>query len=241
MKYRLALLASSALLLTAADFWNSKAYTEWGDKDLQKIMTDSPWAKRTAVLSLEGPSAPAVGGPTPSRGKGGPAAGGDDSSAPSPLSEKGGGGGGGGAVQMPSAEVVVSWATALPIKEAIAKAKYGKEVAISPEAKTFLEREEQYYIVEVTPFPFRGRSGDEFRAALAKSAVLNIKGKDSIHAMDVQVNPRGKTLDLYFLFPRQRVLTLEDTEVEFNAKAGDVPIKQRFKLKDMVFSGKLAL
>ena len=240
MKHCLALLASSALLLTAADFWNSKAYTEWGDKDLQKIMTDSPWAKRTAVLSLEGPSAPAVGGATPSRGKGGPAAGGDDSSPPAPLSEKGGGGGG-GAVQMPSAEVVVSWATALPIKEAIAKAKYGKEVATSPDAKTFLEREEQFYIVEVTPFPFRGRSGDEFRSALAKSAVLNIKGKDSIHAMDVQVNPRGRTLDLYFLFPRQRVLTLEDSEVEFNAKAGDVPIKQRFKLKDMVFSGKLAL
>jgi hypothetical protein len=240
MKYRLALLASSALLLTAADFWNSKAYTEWSDKDLKKIMTDSPWAKRTAVLSAEGPSAPSIGGPTPSRGKGGPAAGGDDSSAPAPLSEKGGGGGG-GAVQMPSAEVVVSWAMSVPIKQAIAKAKYGKEVATSPEAKAFLEREEQFYVIEVTPFPFRGRSGDEFRSALAKSAVLNIKGKDSIHAMDVQVTPRGGTLDMFFLFPRQRVITLEDVEVEFSAKASEVPIRQRFKLKDMVFSGKLAL
>ena len=29
--------------------------------------------------------------------------------------------------------------------------------------------------------------------------------------------------------------------MEFNAKAGEVPLKQRFKLKDMVFNGKLEL
>src|SRR5580704_11488998 len=109
MQRYLALFASSALLLTAADVWNSKAYTEWSDKDLQKIMSDSPWAKRTSVLSLEGPTAPGIGGAAPGRGggRGGPSVGTDDS-APAPLSEKGGGGGGGGgSVQMPSAEVVV--------------------------------------------------------------------------------------------------------------------------------------
>jgi hypothetical protein len=238
MKHHLALLASSALLLTAADVWNSKAYTEWSDKDLQKIMTDSPWAKKTSVLSLNGPSAPGLGG-TPGRGggRGGPGAGGDESG--TPLSEKGGGGG--PAVEMPSATVIVSWPTALPIKQAIAKTKYGKEVANSAEAKKLIEREEQYYVIEVNPLQFSGRTGDEFREALLKSAVLNIKGKDSIHAMDVQVNPRGRTLDLFFVFPRQRLLTLEDAEVEFNAKAGEVPLKQRFKLKDMVFNGKLEL
>ena len=44
-----------------------------------------------------------------------------------------------------------------------------------------------------------------------------------------------------FLFPRQRNLSLEDSEVEFNVKAGEVPIKQRFKLKDMVFNGKVEM
>src|SRR5258708_5825175 len=122
MKHRLALLASSALLLTAADFWNSKSYTEWSVKDLQKIMSDSPWAKKTSVLSLEGPSAAGLGGAAPSRGsgggRGGPPAGGDDS-APAPLSEKGGGGG--APVDMPSAQVVVSWPVALPLKQASVK------------------------------------------------------------------------------------------------------------------------
>ena len=137
--------------------------------------------------------------------------------------------------------MIVSWPAALPLKQAAAKTKYHAEVATSPEAKQFLEREEQYYVIEVSQFPVRGRTGDEYREALAKSAVLNVKGKDSIRAMDVQVNPHGRTADLYFLFPRQRMLTLEDSEVEFNAKAGEIPIKQRFKLKDMVFNGKLEL
>lgn len=246
MKHHLSLLASGlasgALLLSAADFWTSKPFADWNEKELQKIMTDSPWAKKSSVLSLNGPSAPALGGSSPGgRGGRGGGGGGDDNGAPPPLSEKGGGGGGGGPVDMPSAQVVVSWPTALPVKEAIAKAKYGKEVGTSPEAKAFLEREEQFYVIEVSQLPFRGRSTDEFREALLKSAVLNVKGKDSVHAMDVQVNPRGRTLDLFFMFPRQRVFTLEDSEIEFNAKAGDVPIKQRFKLKDMVFNGKLEL
>lgn len=244
MKHLPALLISSAVLLTAADVWNSKAYTEWSEKDLQKIMNDSPWAKRTSVLSINGPTAPGVGASSAGGGGrggrgGGPSFGNDDS-APAPLSEKGNAGAA-SVVDMPSAQVVVSWPAALPLKQAVAKAKYGKEAGTSPEAKAFLEREEQYYIVEVNPLQFRGRTGDDFREALLKSAVLNIKGKDSIHAMDVQVNPHGRTLDLFFLFPRQRVLTLEDNEVEFSAKAGEVPIKQRFKLKEMVFNGKLEL
>jgi hypothetical protein len=243
MKFQLILLASGALFLSAADFWTTKPFTDWSDKDLQKIMTDSPWAKKSSVLSLNGPSAPGVGGSSPGgRGGRGGGGGGDDSSAPNPISERPGGGvGGGPGVDMPSAQVVVSWSTALPVKQAIAKAKYGKEVGTSPEAKAFLEREEQFYVVEVSQLPFRGRSTDELREAMVKSAVLAVKGKDSVRATDVQVNPRGKTLDLYFMFPRQRVFTLEDSEVEFSVKAGEVPVKQRFKLKDMVFDGKLAL
>jgi hypothetical protein len=245
MKYHLALLASGALVLMAADVWNAKPYTDWNEKDLQKIMTDSPWAKKTSVMGMEGPTPPVMGGASGGgRGRGGGGIGGADDSAPEPISSRGpaSGGGGGPAVGgAPSAEAIVRWPFSLPLKQASAKAKYGKEVATSPEAKQLLEREEPYYVVEVSQFPFRGRTGDDFREALTKSAVLSVKGKDSIHAMDVQVNPRGRTLDLFFVFPRQRVFTVEDSEIDFSAKAGEVPIKQKFKLKDMVFNGKLEL
>lgn len=244
MKYHLALLASGALVLMAADVWNSKPYTDWNEKDLQKIMTDSPWAKKTSVMGTEGPAPPVIGGAGGGggRSRGGGGGGGDDS-APDPISSHGPASGGGGPATggAPSAQAIVSWPVSLPLKQASVKAKYGKEVATSPEAKQFLEREEPYYVIEVSQFPFRGRTGDDFKEALTKSAVLSVKGKDSIHAMEVQVNPRGRTLDIYFLFPRQRVFTVEDSEIDFSAKAGEVPIKQKFKLKEMVFNGKLEL
>ena len=33
----------------AADFWQKTKFTEWSDKDVQKMMTDSPWAKSFSV------------------------------------------------------------------------------------------------------------------------------------------------------------------------------------------------
>ena len=76
MKYHLALLASGALVLMAADVWNSKPYTDWSDKDVQKITTDSPWAKKTSVMGTEGPAPPAMGGASGGGGRGGRGGGG---------------------------------------------------------------------------------------------------------------------------------------------------------------------
>src|SRR5215469_16773262 len=40
----------SALTLCAADVWLAKPYTAWSDKDIRKIMTDSPWSKSVSVI-----------------------------------------------------------------------------------------------------------------------------------------------------------------------------------------------
>ena len=36
----------AGIVLTAEGFWDSKPFTAWSDKELQQIMTDSPWAKK---------------------------------------------------------------------------------------------------------------------------------------------------------------------------------------------------
>lgn len=38
-----------ATVLTAADFWTKKPYAEWTDDELHKMVTDSPWAWRKGV------------------------------------------------------------------------------------------------------------------------------------------------------------------------------------------------
>ncbi len=34
----------------AADFWQSKPYTDWTDKETQKIETTSPWSKQVVIV-----------------------------------------------------------------------------------------------------------------------------------------------------------------------------------------------
>jgi hypothetical protein len=246
MTRKFALFLVVGLALHGADFWNSKTFTEWNDKEIQKLLNDSPWAKKVSV-ALDGPTAPALGGSAPAgRSKGGgngPGATGDE--AANPISERGSLGGAApptGSGVVPSSEVIVRWQTALPLKQAVAKMRYGKEVETSPEAKKFLDREEQFYIVSITRMPLRGKVGEEYKQALLNSAVLNVKGKDSIPAAEVQMPPpEGRFLEIYLLFPRQRAFSLDDSEIELVAKPGGISIRQKFKLKDMTCKGKLEL
>ncbi len=247
MKRILAAAFAVSILLPAADFWTNKEFTEWSDKDIQKILNDSPWAKKVSV-NLDGPAAPVMGQPSGAgrggRGGGGAAGGATGDEPAAPLSERGnfGGGAGGGGIQTsPSVDVTVRWATARPMREAVVKSRFGKEAGTSPDAKALLEREEMYYVIGLINFPQRGRTGDEYREALVKSATLTIKGKDSIAAAEAQVAPAGRSVEIYVMFPRTRALTLDDGEVEFSAKPGGVTVKQKFRLKDMVVKGKLEL
>src|SRR5579884_2426037 len=82
--------------LFAADAWVAKPYTEWNDKDLQKIMFDSPFSRKVSVTlggfaggaQLPQGSGAAGGGGRGGRGGGGPQGGNFD-----PGVEGGGGGG----------------------------------------------------------------------------------------------------------------------------------------------------
>src|SRR5271154_6431850 len=38
-----------AIALGAGEVWNSKDYTQWSDDDINQILTNSPWAKKTNV------------------------------------------------------------------------------------------------------------------------------------------------------------------------------------------------
>src|SRR5437016_10370911 len=50
VKFLLTLLVFSSLAWAADVPWKGKPYDQWDDKDVQKVFTDSPWA-RTATLT----------------------------------------------------------------------------------------------------------------------------------------------------------------------------------------------
>jgi hypothetical protein len=239
MKKLFASLLLFAFCLGAADFWQSKPAAEWSDKDLQKMMNNSPWARPFSV-SMSGPAPPTLG-----RGAGNSPA--DDTAAPAPISEGGGGGrggrGGGGAatsgaggpapVADASMTVVARWQSALPVKQAFARLGNGS----APE-----HEETSYVIVLSGPLrPFLRGDAEALKKAIVGMSSLAAKGKDALRPAELQIGSNQKAIEMLFAFPRSAPFTLDDKEVEFSTKVGDLALKYKFRLKDMVYNGKLEL
>jgi hypothetical protein len=222
MKKSAVLVIIFSACLWAADFWQTKPFTEWADKDLSKMISNSPWAKEFSV-EMTG-SAPAGGGDkkgTRDRGQTGAA-------------EAGGG--------MPSITLTIRWASALPVKEASVRLNFKGDAATSPEAKQRLEANEPDYVIAVSGLN-RGMvlgSADELKQAMMGATELVIKGKEPIKPKDFRIVGQGR-VDALFAFPRTNPITEDDKEVEFQSKVGTITIRQRFRLKDMMFNGKLEL
>ena len=135
------------------------------------------------------------------------------------------------------------WDSALPVKQALARLKYGAETATSPEAKKALDQQETNYIVVVSG-PLRSLLRGEPEAvkkAVIGATSLSAKGKAPLKPTDVQFLAAKGAAEAHFVFPRSAPFTLDDKEVDFSTKLGELSLKYKFRLKDMVFNGKLEL
>lgn len=245
----LLILSLGVATLWAADFWQKTKFTEWSDKDAQKMLKDSPWARPVEVRLGGGAGG---GGGSKGGGRGGRGGGGEMSAAPSASDDFGGGGGGGGRggrggggggmqESAPGQVLIVRWHTAMPVRQAVARMRFGKEAGTSPEAAKLLQPEEKRYVVGIAGLPpqlvMRMKP-----AELKSRATLKLKGKDAIQALDVLADKGERGANLYLIFSRpDNPITLEDGDVEVVLKLASVEIKRRFRLKDMVFEGKLEL
>lgn len=253
MKRALVLVLSLTLIgvtLWAEDFWQKAKFSDWSDKDAQKMLRDSPWARQVEVR-LGGGGMGGMGGGR--GGRGGASGGGADiSGAPSAGDDFGGGGMGGGGGRgrggggqsmesAPGHVVVVRWHTALPIRQAVARMRFGKEAGTSPEAAKMLQPEEKRYVVGLADLPpqLLMRSNP---AELKSKATLRVKGREPLEATEAVPERGQRGATLYLVFPRPGFpITLDDKEVEVVLKLTSVEIKRRFRLKDMLFDGKLEL
>jgi hypothetical protein len=219
-----------AISLWGADFWQAKLFTDWSDKEVAKLSADSPWAKQVTISMGGG------GGGGETGGKGGRSKGG---SANTLADDIGPGAGISGGM---SQNLTVRWQSALPIKQALLKMKYGAEVGTSPEAKQILANSEPDYVVVVAGLNrgmVRGEA-EQIKQAMMGATELVIKGKEPIKPKDFRLVGQGR-IDAIFAFPRTNPIVEDDKEVEFVCKVGTITVKQKFRLKDMLFNGKLEL
>jgi hypothetical protein len=239
------LLFLCALCMWAADFWTTKPFTEWNEKEVAKILNDSPWIEKVTI-SVGGGGG---GGFGDTGGKGGGGRGGGRGGGPqgdavnSDPGIDGGGGGGFGGGGPSGVSVSLLWQTALPIKQALAKRRFGAEAGTSPEAKALLERADPFYVLTLIGMPGStlGAAQGDKKVALVESTMVTVNGKPPLKATDVQVSGGRGTATVSFLFPKTTTFTVEDKEMEFSTKFDKIPIKKKFKLKDMVFNGKVEM
>ena len=234
------LLFLCALCMWAANFWTTKPFTDWDDKEVQKVLTDSPWVGKVTMNTPGGAPPVVAGGGGGGRGggaaRGGPQ--GDSTTADPGIAGGGGGGGGGG-----EASVTLLWQTALPIKQALVKRRFAAEAGTSPEAKAMLDREEKFYVLTLIGVPgnFLASAQGDRKAGLLDMTALTVAGKPPLKPVDVQVSGGRGSGTVSFLFPRTTAFTAEDKDMEFSSKFDKTAVKHKFKLKDMVFNGKVEM
>jgi hypothetical protein len=141
------------------------------------------------------------------------------------------------------ADITVLWASATPIKQAVALSRLGREESLSDEARRTIETSESNYVLEVYGIPAIVAHGGAqlIQTEIHQSASLRTKTDRVIRPESVYTRIQGDKLVITMRFPRTEPITTRDRWVECSAKTGIFEFNRRFHLSQMVFQGKLEL
>ena len=130
-----------------------------------------------------------------------------------------------------------------PLKQALVRAQIGLDAPIPPDDQQLLDKEEQFYTVSIVGLPQQFAALRQMKDAVQASTMLKRKNQEPIAPADIGFfRESEQTMQIVYQFPKTDAITLDDKEVEFITKLGpDNDIKKKFKLKDMIFDGQLAL
>lgn len=253
MTKRLVALLAILLLaanLSAGDPWKDKSYKQWDEKDVRKILLDSPWAKEVRVSApwqgaggreLSTPAPPGGGGYGEGASGGAPMAGGRASGGPGEAEQAG----------SPQAIFVVRWVSSWTVRQAMAR---GAVLRGTPEAEAeqIVAQEVPEYVVAVlgrdmTSFAKAEESGLKEKSYLV---VKKAKAKAKLAPSRVEVQRARSSSDqpqaagaaaisaVIFYFPKKTAagepaLAADEKSVEFVCEAGGAQIKTSFELQKM--------
>jgi hypothetical protein len=220
---RLRLLAALAAVVTAwaAQPW-SKEPSQWTTADVQKILTDSPWAQQ-AMASFGKPLEPDDMPVTPPPGAQGGVAG---SRGVTDGRWDGGVARNTGVGQTPELPVTIRWDSAEPVLHARERT-----------CGCILQRSRGYWIT-VLGLATRGPLDDAQKEAFLANTRLMPRGRTAMIPISVDVDQSGAA---HFQFSREQPITLADKEVTFVTRFGSIRVEKKFRLKDMTYKGELAL
>lgn len=238
------LVALSAILLLAAsswagDPWKDKTYKQWDEKDVRKIMSDSPWAREVRVpANWKG-----GGGGSGGSGRNAPAGGTD-------YGEKNAGNGPdtGVASKMSGMEqesaneaaFVVQWASARTMREARARSAMLRGMSEADADKQLAPTPEQYIVIilgrDMTPF---AKSSEDSLKSKTRLKLKKNKGELTPVKVEIMRAKEGPGVQaVLFYFERKNAggeatIAADEKGVEFVVEATRTTLKTSFDLTKM--------
>ena len=241
-------LITGVLCLAASVPWGKKRPEQWTNEDVQRILSNSPWAQSAnatfpdprkderpeSVYSMPGAAQAGMAG---SRGA-------------TDGRWDGGVGRNTGIGLMPTLPVIVRWDSALPVRQALSRQKASSEVLGEPKD----------YIITVEGLVPAGqyrRTGqlqtksssdgttenvndpEHLLEGLMAHSKLLIKGRTPLPCQDAKVDPETGAVHLSFL--KSFEIRPSDKEVTFTTRFGSLSVEKRFRLSDMTYNRKLEL
>jgi hypothetical protein len=225
--------------LTTSAQWDKKPYSEWSDKEAQKVINDSPWG-RTQVFSS--PAVQFNQGISGSAGIGATRAGKPPDRPTDAL----------------HVNFRIRFLSAKPVRQAFSrlielKQKKGANDELAEQLKAFASGEFLEYIIIAVDCD-SDQAGNNVQegssllhrsgtATLKNNTFLEIKGGKRLFIQEFQP-PKRDGLGARFIFPRlvdgQPFITPESEEIHFYSRLSDTyKLDRRFKIKDMMYEGKL--
>jgi hypothetical protein len=226
--------------LAAAEFWEKKQFPGWSEDEVRRLLTNSPWTKqRSIVLDWQERDQQAitwkdVPGTRPDM----PGTTGGTIRGGSPV-------GGIGARKNPlpaKADVLVRWASALPIRQAKAWLRHGKAGLESAEAREALEPESTH-VLEIFGLPaiVAHLGVQSLEAELTKSGYLRTKTGRTLRPVRTEGSVHGLILKMEMHFPRTEPLTEQDKGLDCYGETRLFRIDEGFDLRRMKYQGRLEI
>jgi hypothetical protein len=220
--------------------WRSKRFPDWSDAVVRKALTDSPWTHRRSVGLTwhEREEKPLTPQDVP----------GNDPKATTPMSRSGGSPVGGIGVarkrnSLPlTADLLVRWSSALPIRHARALYRLRDEHLPETRLNGLIEQPGEDYIVEIFGLPSEmAHLGAGMLEEVARQGVKLKSGGREHLSNRARVVLNGDTLAVFVHFPRSEELRAEDREVTVYVNLQVVKFDESFKLGEMNYLDRLEL
>ena len=229
------LLTLTFLISVSGTEWDQKAFPDWSDRTVLRLLTGSGWSKPKTVQFTWRKKEE-----QPFNYKNIPGA---DHNGPPNIGSPVGGIGARKSHLPDKANILLRWSNALPVRQA--KAVYQVRDDKLPQSKLneLIGIPEPNYVLELFGLPaevaYQGTESIE--ALLMQSAKLQTKSGRIIKPARASVTTSGLQLRIFVYFPKSAEIRLSDKELEFTADLQLFRLKEVFNLSEMVYQGTLEL